>query len=307
MRKGKFSWQFAALGTVWQIDIFDQELSLPVSQLQTLILEKIEDFDKNYSRFRPDSLLSQLAMSSGNWQFPENFTALWQLYQQLFELTAGRFTPLIASDLEKIGYRGFRKPEANFSEVSWQDLQWQAPFLENRRPVLLDFGAAGKGYLLDLLAAQLRSFSCQQFCLDAGHDFWFENPQQEQWRVGLEDPQHTQQALGILTYTGQALAASAGNRRRFGNSHHIFDPLRQSSPKDVLATWVLAKTALEADAVSTALFLVEPKVLQEKFQFQFLRVFNDYRIERSADFPVELLWQTSPETNISSTVSGAIL
>ena len=64
---------FDALGTRWEI-----ETGRPLGQpLEQRILERIERFDATYSRFRLNSLVSQVATAAhgGRFDFPEDLRA----------------------------------------------------------------------------------------------------------------------------------------------------------------------------------------------------------------------------------------
>ncbi|MCU1425195.1 MAG: FAD:protein transferase, partial [Microbacteriaceae bacterium] len=56
----------------------------------------------------------------------------------------------------------------------------------------------------------------------------------------------------------------------------------------VIATWVVAATGLVADGLATALFVGEPERLRSHFDFEYVRMFSNGRIDRSAGFEGEL-------------------
>ena len=98
------SLQFEAIGTHWQIDIpYDID-----PQKREFLLEKItaliEDFDKTYSRFRPDSLITKMATKRGKYLLPKNAEKMFTFYKDLYELTDYSFTPLIGQVLVDAGY-----------------------------------------------------------------------------------------------------------------------------------------------------------------------------------------------------------
>ena len=55
----------------------------------------------------------------------------------------------------------------------------------------------------------------------------------------------------------------------------------------VVATWVIADSALVADGVATALFLTEPDRIPSRLGAEFVRIVGG-RIERSPGFPGEV-------------------
>ena len=71
---------FDAIGTRWCIDT-DEPLS---GEVRDRILDRIRRFDRTYSRFRPDSLVAQVAAApaGGRFEFPEDSVALFDLYDR---------------------------------------------------------------------------------------------------------------------------------------------------------------------------------------------------------------------------------
>jgi len=96
------TFRFEAIGTRWEI-----ETSEPLGRmLQERVLDRIRQFDATYSRFRPDSLVSQarIAPAGSRFVFPDDCVPLFDLYDRLHAATAGAVDPLIGRDLELLGY-----------------------------------------------------------------------------------------------------------------------------------------------------------------------------------------------------------
>jgi len=93
----------------------------------------------------------------------------------------------------------------------------------------------------------------------------------------------------VVDLMGAALCASASNRRSWGEGlHHIIDATTGLPADHVIATWAIAATALEADGLATALFLADPARLARDFDFDYVRMFANGRIERSTHLDGEL-------------------
>ena len=110
----------------------------------------------------------------------------------------------------------------------------------------------------------------------------------ETLRVGLEHPEDTTSVIGVANISNQSLCGSAGNRRKWADFHHIINPETLSSPKELLAVWVIAKNTLLADILTTGLFFVSPDSLLKHFKFEYLILRPDYSVEKSEGFNVEL-------------------
>lgn len=285
------TFKFEAIGTHWQIDIYDEINIEQQNLLYNEIQERIEIFSKNYSRFRPDSLVTQMSKQAGVYQLPDDAEPLFDTYRLLYQLTGGAFTPIIGSVMVEAGYDTDYSlvPTELHQPATWEDaIDYSFPKLTLKKPVLFDFGAAGKGYLIDIVSKIIEKNGINSFCVDAGGDILHKHANNEKLRVGLENPQNTTQAIGVAELSNKSICGSAGNRRAWANFHHIIDPRILASPKDILATWVVADNTLIADAIATCLFLVPSKILKSKFNFEYVILFQNYSAEISPAFPGEL-------------------
>ena len=287
-------YQFEAIGTQWELD-FELPSSKDHPQLLQQILERIEFFDATYSRFRPDSLVTAMSQTADTWQLPADAQPLLQLYQHLYDLTHGAFTPLIGQFLSDAGYDAeySLQPKKTKPILNWHEvMSYQHPSLSMYSPQLLDFGAAGKGYLIDLVAEELKKWGATSFTIDAGGDIkHYSQAHAQPLTIGLENPLQLDEVIGVVEFSNQSICASAGNRRSWDTYHHIINPHTQSSPRHILATWVIAPTALIADALATALFLVEPEELLPHFQFDYLILQSSMQIKKSSGFTAQLFFE----------------
>lgn len=267
------SWLFDAIGTKWQIDLYGNA----PDNLKHRLMSRIDEFDMTYSRFRADSSVTTW-QTPGEYLMPPDGFKLFGFYKKIYDATNGKVTPLIGKVMSDAGY------DANYTLIrkalhqppGWtQALDFDHEKLTILQPVLLDFGAAGKGYLVDILADIIRENpEIISFVINAGGDIhrWSQEVIDTPIQIGLENPVNSSQVVGIAALTSGSLCASSGSQRKWGNIHHIIDPKKLESPQDVLATWVKAETTMIADGLSTALFFVEPQELREfNFDYAVLR------------------------------------
>ncbi|NQD86546.1 FAD:protein FMN transferase [Paenarthrobacter sp. CM16] len=265
------SFSFEGIGTQWEIST--PEALAPAVRRQ--LLETVSDYDMTYSRFRPDSLVSGLSREPGSITLPGHAGALLGVYAALYRLSGGAMTPLIGSSLERLGYDPAYTltPAGNpVAPPRWEDvLDWTGTALTVSEPVVLDIGAAGKGQLVDLLAGVLGTNGHSDFLIDGSGDMLHAGTHPVV--VALEHPYDPGQAIGTVELNNSALCASASNRRAWGDGlHHVLDGTTGKPVHTTVATWTMAGSALEADALATALFMLEPTPLQEEFDFAWLRV-----------------------------------
>jgi FAD:protein FMN transferase len=277
---------FDAIGTAWQLDTAD-----PIDPtLQSSIAERIEGFDKTWSRFRDDSLVSTIAATPGIWNFPADAGPLFELYRRLYVATDGAVSPLVGRALENLGYDrsySLRPTGQPVTVPSWDDaVAWDGKALTTVRPVSIDVGAAGKGYLVDIVGDLLSAAGHDDFTVDASGDILRRGS--TPIRVALEHPLDTTMAIGVANVDA-AICSSATNRRTWGAGlHHVIDATTGLPTHDVIATWAIAATALEADGLATALFFADPARLTEDFDFTYVRMFRNGTVEFSPNLDGEL-------------------
>ncbi|MGV1010432.1 MAG: FAD:protein FMN transferase [Dermatophilaceae bacterium] len=284
--------RFAAIGTGWQIDT---EHPLP-KRLRAEIAALCEDFDRVWSRFRPDSLVTQIAHASsgGRFAFPARDAALLDLYDRLVAVTDGAVDPLVGRDLELLGYDSdytltpdYAALDHRTGQDSWLfDVRRQGTTLVTDRPVVIDIGAAGKGYLVDLIASALSDTGLDRFVVDGSGDLRHQGP--EPLMVGLEHPTLPGRVIGTVPLRDRALCASATTRRAWGEGlHHVLDGNTRRPVSDVIAAWSIAENAATADGLATALFVTDP-VRLNTFASSWVRMLADGRVQWSNDFHGEL-------------------
>jgi len=142
----------------------------------------------------------------------------------------------------------------------------------DREGIELNLGAIGKGYALDGCADVLAAAGIDDYLLHGGQSSVVARGQRAGnpspgWTVGVLHPLRPGKRLLEIQLCDQALATSgAANQhfrdqgRRFG---HILDP-RTGQPADLVwSATVLAPTAEEADALSTACFVLGPAAAED--------------------------------------------
>ncbi len=281
---------FEAIGTKWQISLYQKLDTAKEVELFSYIKNRIELFDKAYSRFRADSLVTKMSRETGDFVLPSDAEPMISLYHDLYIRTNGLVTPLVGNLISDAGYDAqysLKQKKELETPPAWEEaLEYNHPILKIKKPVLLDFGAAGKGYLVDLVGEVLEVNGVFEYCIDAGGDILHKGV--KPIRVGLENPKNTEQVIGVYTLGNGSICGSAGTRRAWGKFTHIMNPKTLVSPTEIIAVWVIAKKALVADALATCLFFVPASTLVSAYDFEYVLVRKDRSVEKSDNFSGEV-------------------
>jgi thiamine biosynthesis lipoprotein len=189
--------------------------------------------------------------------------------------SGGAFDPTIGQTMEA---RGFNREhwtgeavrtrfESSATDpqgpVSFRDVELD-PELKTitlHRPLVLDLGAVAKGLAIDMAARELSTL--QNFSIDAGGDLYVSgaNPDGEPWSIGIRHPRQDGQLIESVRVSNLAVCTSGDYERRSvtaAGDHHLLDPRTNSSPDALASVTVVAPTALVADALATAAFVLGP-------------------------------------------------
>jgi len=278
-------WEFDAIGTSWRVDS-----AAPLGDEDRAAVSSVVDrFDREWSRFRPDSLVRQIA-AGGSVAAPPDAAAMLGLYDALDRATGGSVNPLVGDALARRGYDATYSLLDRGAEPApgdWRDLIQAADgALTLRGPATIDVGAVGKGRLVDLVLAALRSRVMGWLVVDASGDLAVDGVAQ---RVALEHPYDARRAIGVWTLAAGALCASATNRRAWGAGlHHVLDARTGQPVREYAATWAVAADAMTADAVATALFFEGGPRFAAAREASWVRMRTDGSVEWSPHCEAEL-------------------
>jgi thiamine biosynthesis lipoprotein len=238
-------------------------------------LEIVHALDAQLSVYRDDSEVSRVNRAAAGAPIEVEPGLLQLLLQcrRLSEETAAAFDPAVRALIllwRRCRQEG-RVPDQSEVDVALSMAGMRHVLLDESTPAVsilrqgvgFDLGAIGKGYALDRASAELGRLGMQDFLLHGGHSSLMargEHHEQAGWPVGLRDPLFTEQHYATILLRNQALATSGSNvqffRHRGRRYGHILDPRTGWPAAGLLSATVVAPTAAEADALSTAFYVM---------------------------------------------------
>ncbi len=262
------------MGTVVTIEVVGYDRSARARRTRELAIDRAFDWFERVesvcSRFDAGSELRRLCATRGVdvGVSPMLFEAI-RFAVAVAEETHGAFDPTVGARMEARGFnRDYLSGAVVGSEVrtdesvSFSDvvLNESARSVRLERALLLDLGAVAKGLAIDMAVQELRPLA--NFVVDAGGDLYCggHNAAEQPWTVGIRHPRESHALLTRVAITDAALCTSGDYERRVADDtageHHLLDPTTGASPRDVISASVIAPTAMVADALGTAAFVL---------------------------------------------------
>jgi thiamine biosynthesis lipoprotein len=238
------------------------------------LLDELEDQLTVYRDTSEVSRLNRLA-PSGPVPVEERLFTLLQLAARITEETGGAYDVTAGALIKAWGFFSRQKPRRVPSDLEREEalsrvgMHWVALDPETREVRYLrdrlevNLGSIGKGYALDRLAELLgEDANWPAFLLHGGCSSVYAkgSPTGDPrgWPVGVAHPWVRRRRLGVVWLRDRALGTSAAtfqhlvhNGRKLG---HVLDPRTGWPADEVASVTVVAATAAEADALSTAFF-----------------------------------------------------
>ena len=269
------------------------ELSLPASaatnlpRLQSVVAGHFEAVERTLSVFLPASDLARLNRTGDTHAAVaiDDMTADVLAYAlRVARESQGAFDPTLSPLMACWGFRGGGAPaappdaanlDAARQRIGWQHLRLTprtspeaAPTLQMLVPEMqLDLGGIAKGYAVDLAFRALRDRGEDDFLINlAGNMRAHGRPETSRsgWRIGIRNPFAEGAWFGTLVLADGEGIATSGSYERFvvidGVRHgHILDPRTGKPVAGMISVTVVATSGIEADALSTALFVLGPE------------------------------------------------
>ena len=263
---------FAVMGTVVSFRLVG-DVESPEQDPWNLVRraeDRFRQVEAVCSRFEPESELSRLcARPRRPVPVSELLYRAVEYALEVADASGGAFDPTAGSRLESLGFdRNWRTRERVRSVpespegVSFRDvlLDPLSRTIELARPLLLDLGAVAKGLAIDMAVRELTPL--ENFTVAAGGDVYLAGRNQDggPWSVGVRHPREEDQLIETFTATDTAVCTSGDyERRAAGDEHHILDPRTGASAAGAASVTVVAPSAMAADALATAAFVLGPK------------------------------------------------
>jgi thiamine biosynthesis lipoprotein len=283
-----FVGRFVAMAGPCEV-LLDTDDRAGAAELLRIAEREARRIERKFSRYRADNLVHRINHSGGQPVRVDEETALLidyaatchEVSDGMFDITSGALRRVWKFD------GGDRVPAADevrevLRHVGWQRVTWRDSTLTLPDGMEIDLGGVGKEYAVDHTALLLAAQTRDSFLVNFGGDLFASGERRggRPWIVGVDDPDHTGQAVLFRIELARGGLATSGDARRFvfwkgKRLGHILDPRTgwpvEDAPRSVT---VLGRTCLEAGSLSTLAYLQGPRarefLLQQGVEFRIL-------------------------------------
>ncbi len=271
-RESTVSKSLFAMGTVFEITASG---SNPTPAIKSVFQEikRIEYLTSTQN----DSELAKLNQAAGIGPVkvsPELMTIL-KTVAKMYPDLSGTFDPTVGPLIELWGFNPQGRPHLPDSQKIADTLPLigfnRVKLDDNKRTAFLpikgmklDLGGIAKGYAVDQAYLTLRKAGIHSALINGGSSsirVIGKRTDRNHWRLGIGHPRQTGELLGALGLPeDRALGTSADNQNFFihnGQRYtHLIDPRTGYPARDKILVTATAPTAIEADLLSTAFFVL---------------------------------------------------
>ena len=244
-------------------------------------LDLVEALEDQMTVYRDDSEVQRINRQAAEGPVPvePRLFGVFQLAQRLYHDTDGALDITSGPLSETWGFsrRRGRVPDpaeiaAAILRVGMNDvvLDEASQTIAFRRPgITVNLNSIGKGYALDRMAELLAEGGVDDYLLHGGKSSVLARgdqpgrPSGSGWTIGLRHPLRPAERLAEFCLRDQSLSTSGSGtqffRRRGRRYGHILDPRTGRPAEGIFSATVIAPTAAEADALSTAFYVMGPE------------------------------------------------
>jgi thiamine biosynthesis lipoprotein len=234
-------------------------------------LNEIERLEGVFSRYRPETPVARLNREGRVTDAPGELLEVVSSALDYSRMTGGAFdvtvAPVLNLYVSRFAVTDVPPTDVEVSAamalVGWRGLRVNGRTIVLERPgMAITLDAIAKGFVVDRAVATLTAAGADRIIVDAGGDMATRANGDDPWQVAIQDPHDSRGSLGVVQLRGESLASSGDYMQYFTPDrrlNHTIDPRTGRSPQHSSGSTVKAPTAMDADALSTAVFVLGPR------------------------------------------------
>jgi len=236
-----------------------------------LAYEEIDRLVRIFSRHDSATPLSVLNQQGALPDAPPELVELIRRSVQFNGLSHGAFDVTVKPLVDLFGRSGDgdvvatrKEIESMLALVGSDKIEITASGLRFKRDGMgITLDGIAKGHIVDRASRVLSDHGVRDHLINAGGDIRAAGQPSDRpaWRIAVQDPEKRRNYPAVIELNDGAVATSGDYEVYYDRErlfHHVIDPRTGSSPHSASSVSVVSTTVMEADALSTAVFVLTP-------------------------------------------------
>ncbi|MCY2953552.1 MAG: FAD:protein FMN transferase [Planctomycetota bacterium] len=255
-----------ALGSVISMAVLHADRNTAQKAIAAAFAQ-LDQVDQLMSIYRPDSQISRLNRTASLPNPHPWVLEVLRKAQSMSQQSTGAFDITVQPlwDLYAGAQKQGRLPvdaaiQAALAKVNWCMLEVSADRIALPPGMSITLNGIAQGYAADRVAAALQQHGIRHALVNTGEIGAIgRRSDGQQWTVGIQHPRSKDAYVALARLEGRFMATSGDYETTFSKDreyNHIFDPASGRSPRVFSSVTIVAKSGADADALSTAVFVL---------------------------------------------------
>jgi thiamine biosynthesis lipoprotein len=267
--------RWTVMGTYASAEVYARS-ERGAEELLAKIRGSLESVDATMSNWNEDSELSRLNRAASRAPYTVQDPDLFRCIQMSFSYaraTQGAFDPTVGPLMRAYGFRPLEPAvpddaalEQLRAHVGWRKVEIiaVAKAVRFKDPAVeIDLGGIAKGYALDVAARNFAAVGALGGIIDLGGNLyaWNHPPDRPTWTIGLRDPDDSSRVMATVELASRAVSTSGNYEQAFTEEGQTYGHIMSADSgrparSDIVSATAIADGGADADALSTAMFVV---------------------------------------------------
>lgn len=237
----------------------------------------LNQIDKSLNVFDSQSIVS-LVNERDSMEVDEDFVTVYTMSKKIYDSSRGRFDPTLGPLIDAWGFGKGHKATSDtlrldsllqITGLSKTKLSGNK-IIKEQKEIRFNFSAIAKGYACDRIGAMLNRNGCDSYLVEIGGEIRCsgKSPSNSLWRISIDKPilsdsiLHESQCVVEVTDCGIATSGNYRNFHKMGDTvygHTISSETGRPTVTDIISATVISQTAMESDALATAMMALGKK------------------------------------------------
>lgn len=249
-----------------------------VASITNEAFEYMQELVYRYSEDYSEGIVYKINHAQGEKvAIDEDFYELLEKSREMYELTDGRFDITIRPVLELWDFDSVEDPndgdnaqhvpelaliEEKLNLVGFSKVEYDRDYIRMPAGMSITLGAISKGFIVDKVVAFLQESGALAGYVDQVSSIRYFGEIKKNVILGIQHPRQNSEIIADLTNLNNTAIATSGDYQQYFDVddirfHHILDAKTGYPTHENVAVTIIAENAFIADALSTALFLID--------------------------------------------------